>query len=43
MLFATVRTQVDRTLRTVVFEDLRISKIDFPTLPDQRREHRDRS
>src|SRR6185295_5879618 len=35
VMFATVRTQVDRALRTVVFEDLRISKIDFPTLPDR--------
>ncbi len=32
---ATTRTQVDRVARTVVFEDMRISKIDFPTLPDK--------
>ena len=32
---ATTRTQVDRAARTVVFEDMRISKIDFPTLPDK--------
>lgn len=32
---ATVRTQVDRVARTVVFEDMRIAKLDFPTLPDK--------
>jgi hypothetical protein len=32
---ATTRTQVDRAARTVVFEDMRISNIDFPTLPDK--------
>ncbi len=35
VIVATTRTQVDRTARTVIFEDLRISKIDFPTLPDR--------
>jgi len=35
VIMATTRTQVDRALRTVVFEDLRVSKIDFPTLPDR--------
>jgi hypothetical protein len=35
VIFATARTQVDKVLRTVTFEDLRISKIDFPTLPDR--------
>ena len=35
VIVATTRTQVDRTLRTVVFEDLQVSKIDFPTLPDR--------
>ena len=34
-VMATTRTQVDRAARTVVFEDMRISKIDFPTLPDK--------
>ncbi len=34
VIVATTRTQVDRVLRTVVFEDLKVSKIDFPTLPD---------
>ncbi|MEP7328781.1 MAG: hypothetical protein ABI777_06180, partial [Betaproteobacteria bacterium] len=28
------RTQVDKIMRTVVFENLTFSKIDFPTLPD---------
>ena len=32
---ATTRTQVDRVARTVVFEDMNIQKIDFPTLPDK--------
>jgi hypothetical protein len=32
---ATTRTQVDRAARTVVLEDMRITKIDFPTLPDK--------
>ena len=35
VIVATTRTQVDRTLRTVVFENLQVSKIDFPTLPDR--------
>ena len=34
VIFASARTQVDKVMRTVVFENLRISKIDFPTLPD---------
>jgi len=34
-IVATARTQVDKTLRSVTFENLRISKIDFPTLPDR--------
>ena len=35
VIFATVRTQVDKVARTVVFEDYRVSKVDFPTLPDR--------
>jgi hypothetical protein len=35
VIFANARTQVDRTLRTVVFEDMKVTKIDFPTLPDR--------
>ena len=35
VIFATTRTQVDKVLRTVTFENLKISKIDFPTLPDR--------
>jgi hypothetical protein len=35
VIFASARTQVDKVLRTVTFENMRISKIDFPTLPDQ--------
>ncbi len=34
VIFAAARTQVDKVLRTVTFENLQISKIDFPTLPD---------
>ncbi|MGO9932189.1 MAG: hypothetical protein ACLPV8_10305 [Steroidobacteraceae bacterium] len=34
VIFAATRTQVDKVLRTVTFENLRISKIDFPTLPN---------
>jgi hypothetical protein len=34
VIFATTRTQVDKVLRTVTFENLTISKIDFPTLPN---------
>src|SRR5580692_4402432 len=35
VIFATTRTQVDKVLRTVTFENLQISKIDFPTLPNR--------
>ncbi len=34
VIFATARTDVDKVDRTVVFEDLQVSKSDFPTLPD---------
>ena len=34
-VFATARTEVDRTLRTVVFNDVTITNSNFPTLPDQ--------
>src|SRR5437764_12562614 len=34
VVFATARTQVDKVARTVVFENLKITKSDFPTLPD---------
>jgi hypothetical protein len=34
VIFATARTQVDKVARTVVFENLRITRSDFPTLPD---------
>ena len=33
--FATARTQVDKVMRTVVFENLKITRSDFPTLPDR--------
>ncbi|HMO46062.1 MAG TPA: carbohydrate-binding family V/XII [Rubrivivax sp.] len=33
VVFATARTQVDKAARTVVFENLQLAKIDFPTLP----------
>ncbi len=33
--FATARTQVDKVARTVVFENLNVTKVDFPTLPDR--------
>ena len=33
VVFANARTQVDKVARTVVFEDLKITKLDFPTLP----------
>ena len=33
VVFATARTQVDKVTRMVVFEDLKITKADFPTLP----------
>jgi preprotein translocase subunit SecB len=29
VIFATTRTQVDKVLRTVTFENLQISKVDF--------------
>ena len=35
VVFASARTQVDRITRTVVFENMKISKLDFPTLPDR--------
>src|SRR5215471_11573303 len=35
VIFATARTQVDRVARTVVFENLKITKTDFPTLPNR--------
>ena len=35
VVFATARTQVDKVARMVVFENLRITKADFPTLPDR--------
>jgi hypothetical protein len=35
VIFATARTQVDRVARTVVFENLRITKNDFPALPNR--------
>ena len=35
VIFATARTQVDKVARTVVFENLKITKSDFPTLPDR--------
>jgi hypothetical protein len=34
VIFATARTEVDKGTRTVVFENLRITKSDFPTLPE---------
>ncbi len=34
VVFATARTQVDKVARMVVFENLQITKLDFPTLPD---------
>src|SRR5262245_57591674 len=34
VVFATARTQVDKVTRMVVFENLKITKADFPTLPD---------
>jgi hypothetical protein len=33
-IFATARTQVDKVARTVVFENLEVTKADFPTLAD---------
>ena len=35
VIFATARTQVDKVARMVVFENLKITKSDFPTLPDR--------
>ncbi|MBX3642452.1 MAG: carbohydrate-binding family V/XII [Rubrivivax sp.] len=35
VVFATARTQVDKATRTVVFENLQLTKIDFPTLRDR--------
>jgi hypothetical protein len=35
VIFANARTQVDKVARTVVFEDMRFTKVDFPTLPDR--------
>jgi hypothetical protein len=35
VIFANARTQVDKVARTVVFEDLKITKTDFPTLPNR--------
>jgi hypothetical protein len=35
VVFATARTQVDKVAREVVFEDLRVTKSDFPTLPER--------
>ena len=35
VMFATARTQVDKVARTVVFENLKITKTDFPTLADR--------
>ena len=35
VMFASARTQVDKVARTVVFESLKITKSDFPTLPDR--------
>ena len=35
VIFANARTQVDKVARTVVFEDMKITKTDFPTLPNR--------
>ena len=35
VIVASARTQIDKVLRTVTFESLSISKIDFPTLPNR--------
>jgi hypothetical protein len=32
---ATARTQVDRATRTVVFQNLQLTRVDFPTLPER--------
>ncbi len=34
VIFANARTQVDKIARTVVFEDMKVTKSDFPALPD---------
>jgi hypothetical protein len=34
VVFVTARTQVDKVARTVVFEDMKFTKTDFPALPD---------
>lgn len=39
VVFATARTQVDKVARTVVFENLKITKSHFPTLPDRGAEY----
>ena len=39
VVFATARTQVDKVARTVVFENLKITRSDFPTLPDRGAEY----
>ncbi|HPO21078.1 MAG TPA: carbohydrate-binding family V/XII, partial [Rubrivivax sp.] len=35
VIFADARTQVDKAARTVVLQDLELSRLDFPTLPDR--------
>jgi hypothetical protein len=35
VITATARTQVDKIARTVVFEDFKVTKADFPALPDR--------
>ena len=35
VIFANARTQVDKVARTVVFEDFKFTKVDFPTLPER--------
>ena len=35
VLFATARTDVDRVARRVTFEDVKVTKLDFPALPDR--------
>ena len=35
VVFATARTQVDKVERTVVFQNLKVTKTDFPTLPNR--------
>ena len=35
VIFANARTQVDKVARTVVFEDMKVTKVDFPTLPNR--------